>query len=137
MKHITRIFAALFLIFALCACGSETEEKPTGLDSRVVGTWVLSSHYSDGYSEKDYLYVFHSDGSMDFFGGDVWTRHYADCKTADGKLTMTIRDVGLSQEYTLLVESGTMRLVSDSGTLKFVQISGSVDMTAEQIAAAY
>ncbi len=125
------------MLLSLAGCGSEPAPEPSGLDSRVVGTWVLSSHYSDGYGEKDYLYVFHSDGAMDFFGGDVWTRHYADCETADGTLTMTIRDVGLSQEYTLLVDSGTMRLVSDSGTLKLVQISGSVDMTAEQIASAY
>ena len=116
------------MLLSLAGCGSEPAPEPSGLDSRVVGTWVLSSHYSD---------VFHSDGAMDFFGGDVWTRHYADCETADGTLTMTIRDVGLSQEYTLLVDSGTMRLVSDSGTLKLVQISGSVDMTAEQIASAY
>lgn len=137
MKHITLIFATVLILLSFCACGEEPQPEDNTLDSRIVGTWVLSDHHSDGYSEKDYLYIFHPSGAMDFYSGDVWTMQYADCKTADGTLTMTIADVGLSQEYNCLIDGNSMNLVSDSGNLKLVKISDAQNLTPEQISLTY
>lgn len=137
MKHITLIFATVLILFSFSACGEEPQPENNTFDSRIVGTWVLSDHYSDGYSEKDYLYVFHTDGTMDFYSGDVWTMKYANCKNSGSSFTMTIDDVGLSQEYSCLIDGNTMKLVSDSGTLKLIKISDSQTPTPEQLSLAY
>ena len=116
------VIAAMILPL-LSACSEEIETQPKEQDTRVVGTWVLSKHYDDGFSEKDYIYIFHENGALDFYSGDEWARYYADYSVAGGRMSMTVRESGLSQNYWFSVENGTMKLTSENDSLKFIQIS--------------